>query len=339
MLLRFTLLFLAFAAILLLNLCSGEVQLSVSEVLTALSQWWQSSVQHASIPESSAAYQILIDVRLPRVLSAALVGGALGSSGYLLQALSGNGLADPYLTGVSSGAGLAVAVSVMLGVDFSLIPLISLIGGMAASLLVMLLAKSSEGISVSRLLLAGVAISSFCGAVITLLICAGNGSLKAQGIYYWLAGTVSGRTWGELGASSVYVLLGLALAFLMSKPLRVLSLGESQALSLGLSVGKAQTAILLSAILLCSAAVSLSGIVGFAGLVAPYFARRFFQRDERELIVSSSIFGALLVMLSDFAARMIAPGQEPPLGTLLCLVGGPFFLYLLLRREDGVYKL
>lgn len=339
MLIRFILLFFVFAAVLLLNLCSGEVQLSVQEVWLALSQWWQSTVQHVSIPEASASYQILVDIRLPRALSAALVGAALGTSGYLLQSLSGNGLADPYLTGVSSGAGLAVAFSVMAGVDFGLIPLISLGGGIAASVVVMLLAKSNEGISVSRLLLAGVAISAFCSAVITLIICSGNGNIKSQGIYYWLAGTVSGRTWSELGACAAYVAVGATVALLMSKPLRVLSLGESTAASLGLSVGKAQGGILLAAILLCSAAVSLSGIVGFAGLVAPYFARKFFQRDERELICASALFGSLLVMLSDLAARTIAPGQEPPLGTLLCLVGGPFFLYLLLKREDGVYKL
>ena len=340
----------------MLNLCLGEVQLSPGEVWQTLTYYWQKEASTASGAaviqqqsqnavvllsgvDISAAAQILMDIRLPRALSAAVVGAALGISGYLLQSLSGNGLADPYLTGVSSGAGLAVAVSVMLGVDFSLIPLVSLLGGIAASLVVLALSKSTEGISVSRLLLSGIAVSAFCGALITLIICSGNGNIRSQGIYYWLAGSVSGRTWSELTTSATYIGLGTGVALLMSKPLRMLSLGSASAASLGLEVARAQGGVLLAAILLCSAAVSLSGIVGFAGLVAPYFARRLFGRDERALIIASAFLGALLVLMSDLAARLISPGQEPPLGTLLCLLGGPFFLYLLLKQEDGVYKL
>lgn len=335
LLLRLFLLLAVFAGVLLLNLCLGEVQLSLQEVLNFFSQY----LKHANLPAENSSYQILMDIRLPRALAAALVGAALGISGYQLQSLSNNGLADPYLTGVSSGAGLAVAVSVIYGVDFAFIPLISLAGGLAASFLVLMLSKTSEGISVSRLLLSGVALSAFCGALITLLICSGQGSTRSQGIYYWLAGSVNGKSWSDLGSTCIYIALGCIIALITSKSLRLLSLGSSTAASLGLEVSRAQIAVLFSAILLCSASVSLSGIVGFAGLVSPYFARQLFGRDERVHMISAAGIGAVLVLLSDLAARTISGGQEPPLGTLLSLIGGPFFIYLLLKREDGVYRL
>lgn len=332
---RFILLFAALLAVLLLNLCLGEIRLSASEVFESFSALWR----HFDPSTATTAYQILMDIRLPRTLAAALVGAALGVSGYQLQSLSNNGLADPYLTGVSSGAGLAVAISMILGVEFAFIPAISLAGGLLASFVVLLLSKTSEGISVSRLLLSGVALSAFCGAVITLLICSAQGSVRSQGIYYWLAGSVNGKSWSDLTSTSFYILAGCLIAGITSKPLRLLSLGTAAASSLGVNVARAQLAILFSAILLCSSAVSLSGIVGFAGLISPYFARMLFGRDERAHLLASACIGAGMVMLSDLAARTVSGGQEPPLGTLLSLIGGPFFIYLLLKKQDGVYRL
>jgi iron complex transport system permease protein len=332
--LRFILLAAVLAAVLLLNLCFGEVQLSPAQVIDSLAAW----LRHAS-PASDPILQILVDIRLPRALAAALVGLALGISGYQLQSLSNNGLADPYLTGVSSGAGLAVATAVIYGIESGFVPLVALAGGLAASFVVLLLSRTNDGISISRLLLSGVAMSAFCAAVITLLICSGQGSIRSQGIYYWLAGTVSGKSWSDVGCAVIYMAAGLVLALVTSKPLRLLSLGSSTASALGAEVTKTQLSVLFSAILLCSAAVSLSGIVGFAGLISPYFARQFFGSDERAHIISAAGIGAVLVLSSDLAARSISPGLEPPLGTLLSLIGGPFFLYLLMKKPDGVYRL
>lgn len=326
---KFVLLAFIFAAVLLANLCFGEVSLSIAEIANVLSAW----LHHAA--SYSMASQILLDIRIPRALAAGLVGVALGVSGYQLQSLSNNGLADPYLTGVSSGAGLAVAAAMIAGCDAGLIPVISLCGGLAASVIVLFLSRSNDGVSVSRMLLSGVAVSSFCAALITLLICSAQGNTRSQGIYYWLAGSVNGKNWEDLSYASIYILVGLLIAFVMSKPLRVLSLGRSAAASLGVQISKAQIAILFSAILLCSAAVSLSGIVGFAGLVAPYFARQLFGRDERAHLLSAAVIGAVLVLGSDLAARTLSAGQEPPLGTLLSLIGGPFFLWLLVKQEGA----
>lgn len=334
LILRLFLLVALFAGMLLLNLCLGEVQLSPAELFSAL----QSNFASQALPVS-AEQQILLDIRLPRALAAALVGLALAVSGYLLQSLSHNGLADPYLTGVSSGAGLAVAASIMLGLNFNFVPLVSLGGGLMAALLVVSLSKSSDGISITRLLLSGVALSAFCGAIVTMLVASGHGGSRAQSIYYWLAGSVSGTSWSQLCCASIYIAAALFLAFAASKPLRLLSLGASSARSLGLDAGRFQLAILLAAVLLCSAAVSLAGVVGFAGLIAPYFARMLFGRDERMHILGSALFGATLVLASDLAARSLSSAHEPPLGTLLSLIGGPFFVYLLLKREEGESRL
>jgi iron complex transport system permease protein len=237
------------------------------------------------------------------------------------------------LTGVSSGACLAVAAAIILGLDFSLVPAAALAGGFFASLIVALLAKSPSGVSIHRLLLSGVALSAVCSGLTTLLICLAGGSIKAQGIYYWIAGSVSGKGWSELIPAGLYSAAGLLLALIMSKPLRLLSVGQLSAASLGLNVPRAQAFVLLAAVLLCGAAVSLSGLVGFVGMIAPYLARRLFGRDERVLIFCSAITGAILVMLSDVAARTLGGGQELPLSTLLSLIGGPFFLFLIFHHE------
>ncbi|MBY0358420.1 MAG: iron ABC transporter permease [Candidatus Obscuribacterales bacterium] len=324
---KFLLLTLALSAGIALNLCLGEIHLRPDTV-------WQILFPAADASQIDPGLQnVLWQIRLPRLLAACLVGAGLAVSGYLLQSLSNNSLADPYLTGVSSGAGLAVALAMVSGIDFSFIPLIALAGGFLASILVASMARSSRGFSISRLLLSGVAVSAVCSSLITLLLYAAPTSAPAQGIFYWLAGSVSGRSWQELCPVSLYILCGCLAALLLSKPLRLLSLGATQAASLGLSVSKAQSAILAAAVLLCASAVSLSGLLGFVGLIAPYFARQLFGRDERAHIFAAAGLGALLVLISDLASRLLLPGQDLPLGTLLSLLGGPFFLFLILKQE------
>ncbi len=317
-------LFLATGAAIVLNICIGDIWLSPSQA-------W-SSLFGTHLTDSGVS-QMLWEIRLPRLLVAAVVGIGLSISGYVLQALSRNYLADPYLTGTSSGAGLAVAIAMFAGVDFALLPPIAFAGGLAASITAAILARSPSGLSVSKLLLAGVALSAFCGGLITLLLTTSKNQTLSQVVFFWLAGGISGRTWSELIPSSAYILLAAAATFVMSKPLRLLSLGQQSAASLGLDVSKAQTSLLICAIVLCGAAVSLSGLVGFVGLIAPHLARSLFGRDERIQIVCTALIGATLVLISDLAARTLGQGQELPLGTLLSLVGGPFFLWQVFQRK------
>jgi len=317
LILRFLLLLAAFAAAVLVGLGFGEVFLSPCEI-------WQALLGQGQYVD------VIREVRLPRLAAAAIVGASLALSGYLMQALSGNGLADPYITGVSSGAGLVTVVAMIAGVDFAFLPVLAFCGGLSSSILGVLLSRTGTGMSVQRLILAGVALSAVCGSMITLVLSLCHTD-RTYGIIYWLAGSVNGRTWSEVLPSGAYVACGFCLALVASKPLRLLSLGAGQAGSLGLNVERAQLLILGAAVLLASTAVSLSGLVGFVGLVAPYFARMLFGSDERAHLASTAILGAALVVISDLITRLL-PGQELPLGTLLALLGGPFFIFLVTRQ-------
>lgn len=311
----------------LLNICTGDVQISPDLALQTL--FSPGSISDAQ----STTTDIIWQIRLPRMLTAITVGAALSVSGYLLQTLSRNNLADPYLTGVSSGAGVTVAIGLSMGLSFAYVPVVAFVGGLVASLIVASLAKNPTGLSVTRMLLAGIALSTICSGIITLIITNGGDPVKAQGIFFWLAGGISGRTWQELIPASSYTIIGFILALVLSKQLRLLSLGPQQARSLGVNVEAVQFILLAIAVLMCGAAVSVSGLVGFVGLVAPHISRRLFGRDERIHIICTAMLGVALVLISDLAARSIASGQELPLGTLLSLIGGPFFLYLVSKQR------
>ncbi|MDZ4833820.1 MAG: iron ABC transporter permease [Candidatus Melainabacteria bacterium] len=310
------------------NLCTGDVSIAPSTAFNAV-------FAPDKIPADQAfQLEIIQQIRLPRALIAMVVGTALSVAGYLLQSLSRNHLADPYLTGVSSGAGVVVAVAVANSVSFEWVPLLAFLGGLLASVIVGGLARTSRGFSVTRLLLAGVGLSTICGGIITLVVTLGGDPVRSQGIFFWLAGGISGRTWGELIPAAIYTLIGLVATFVLSKQIRMLSVGTEQARGLGVNVDLVQWALLFVAVLLSGAAVSVSGIVGFVGLVAPHIARNLFGRDERAQIFASALIGMVLVLFSDLLARTLVEGQELPLSTLLSLVGGPFFLFLVSRQKS-----
>lgn len=311
----------------MLNICIGDVHIPPLVALTTLF-----SPESLAFDKSSFQ-EIIWQIRLPRLLTAITVGAALSVSGYLLQTLSRNHLADPYLTGVSSGAGVTVAIGLSLGLSFSFVPLAAFVGGLLASIIVATISKNPEGLSVTRMLLSGIALSTICSGIITLIITNGGDPVKAQGIFFWLAGGISGRTWEELIPASIYTGVGFIIALVFAKQLRVLSLGPQQAKSLGVNVEQVQLILLSIAVLMCGAAVSVSGLVGFVGLVAPHITRQIFGRDERLHIVCTALLGMVLVLLSDLMARSIAAGQELPLGTLLSLIGGPFFLFLISKQR------
>ncbi len=321
MIVRLLVLLSVLALALVLNLCMGDILLTPAEA-------WQ-SLQLSG----SELHDMLWQIRLPRLLIAAVVGIGLSTSGFVLQALTRNCLADPYLTGISSGAGLAASIAMIAGVDFSLIPFIAFAGGAITSMVVAMMAKNPAGLSVTRLLLAGVALSAICGSFITLIMVGAASAAQSQGIFFWLAGGISGRTWSELTIAGAYILIGLLVALAMSKSMRLLSLGAQSAQSLGVNVKVVQWVLLSAAVLSCGASVAISGLVGFVGLIAPQIGRTLFGRDERVQIICTAIVGGILVLFSDLAARTLGQGQELPLGTLLALVGGPFFLWLVSRQK------
>ncbi|MDQ2817626.1 MAG: iron ABC transporter permease [Candidatus Eremiobacteraeota bacterium] len=297
------------------SLLFGTVKLSLGTVATTILH------PHAA----GVAATIVWDLRLPRVLLGALVGAGLGVSGAMLQIVFRNPLVDPYVTGVSAGAALAAASGFMLGVSFAAIPLVAFAGGIGCAAIVAFVGAGAGPAANLRLVLAGVAMSALCGALVTLMLL-GGGGIGGLSILAWLAGGLSGRGWPELWPISLYLGAGLALAAVLVHKLNALRLGHSAASGLGLAADAARWQVLALASLLTAACVCVSGVVGFVGLMVPHGARRFVGGDARRLLPASALGGAAVVMAADTCARVLFPPTEVPLGVLLALVGVPCFL-------------
>jgi iron complex transport system permease protein len=277
---------------------------------------------------------IVWSLRLPRVVIGACVGTALAVSGMLLQGLLRNPLVDPFLTGVSAGSAAAVAVAVAFGVAAPLVPGLGFAAGLATALLVAFLARRGSGVDAERLILAGVSLSALFSAIVTLALLR-LGRSSSDEVLAWLAGSLAGRGWTELAATLPYGLTGLALAALAVPALSAMRLGPSVARAVGVDLARTQWLVLGAATLLAASAVTLSGVVGFVGLIVPHLARRIVGTDARRVIVASALLGAALVPLADALARSLAAPTEIPLGVLLAFVGVPTFLYLYLRPSNA----
>jgi iron complex transport system permease protein len=280
------------------------------------------------------AATIVWSLRLPRVAIGACVGAALSLSGALLQGLLRNPLVDPFLTGVSAGAAAAVALAVAAGVAAPFVPPLGFAAGLATALLVAFLARRGGGVDAERLILAGVSLSALFASFVTLAL-ARLGTASAAEILSWLGGSLAGRGWSELSVNAPYLVAGVLLAALAAPALSALRLGPSVARAVGVDVARTQWLVLGGATLLAASAVSLSGIVGFVGLIVPHIARRLVGTDARATLAGSALLGAALVPLADGLARSLAPPAEIPLGVLLAFIGVPSFLYLYLRPQNA----
>jgi iron complex transport system permease protein len=279
------------------------------------------------------AMTIVWQLRLPRVVIAAVVGACLGMGGALLQGMLRNPLVDPYLTGVSAGAGAAIALAILAGVAPAALPACGFAAGLGTAILVAALARRGSGIDVTRLILAGVSVSALFSAIITFAIARSGSPDTAQQILAWLAGSMAGRTWSDLAVSLPYAGLGTALALATSPALNALRIGDVRARTIGLDVDRAQWTILAAASLLAATSVVLAGMVGFIGLIVPHVARRVVGSDARALLPASAFAGAGLCALADAAARSVVAPSELPIGVLLAFIGVPAFLYIYLHRE------
>ncbi|HLI95200.1 MAG TPA: iron ABC transporter permease [Candidatus Baltobacteraceae bacterium] len=279
------------------------------------------------------AATIVWQLRLPRVLIGALVGTSLSIAGALLQGMLRNPIVDPFLTGVSAGSAVAIVIAIVAGIALPAIPAIGFASGIATALVVAALARRGSGIDATRLILAGVSLSSLFSAIIALVLTRLQSTDAAPAIIGWLAGTLAGRGWSDLAFALPYALAGVALATITVPALNALRLGDVRAASVGVDVARAQWLILCSASLLTASAVTLSGTVGFVGLIVPHIARRFVGSDMRYALAASAFIGAALTVCADALCRSIAPPTEIPIGVLLAFIGVPAFLYLYLRSH------
>jgi iron complex transport system permease protein len=277
---------------------------------------------------------IVRQLRLPRILLAALVGAGLGVAGAAYQGLFRNPLADPFIIGSSSGAALGATLAIVAGFGRSL-PGVSPVAWSAflGALLVVLATWSVANVGgrapTLSLLLAGVSVSSFIGAVVSMLMFLNSKDLLT--IFAWITGSLSGRGWTDLASAAPLILIGSALVLLCARALDALAFGEESAAALGLPLARLRGLVLVAASLTTAAAVAVGGVIGFVGLVAPHVARLLTGPRHACLIPTSALAGALLLLAADDLARtLVAPG-EVPVGIVTALVGSPFLVYLLKR--------
>ncbi len=321
--LRLAVLFGIACAAMFASLLAGGTPLAFAQVFAALAH-----------PRNGGDVATIVwQLRLPRVAIGALVGVSLSVAGAQLQGLLRNPIVDPFLTGVSAGAAVAIVLAMTAGVAPAAVPALGFGAGIATALLVAALARRGSGIDATRLILAGVSLSSLFSAIIALVLTRLQSTDAAPAIIGWLAGSLAGRGWSDLGFALPYALAGLVLAAVSVPALNALRLGDVRAASVGVDVSRAQWLILCSASLLTACAVTLSGTVGFVGLIVPHIARRIVGSDFRYVAAASAFIGAALTMAADALCRSIAPPTEIPIGVLLAFVGVPAFLYMYLRSE------
>jgi len=279
---------------------------------------------------------IVRDLRLPRVIAAALVGGALAVAGTLLQGLFRNPLADPYVTGTSAGAALGAVGMIALGSDLAatVIPLAAFAGALISALIVWQLARLGGRTTVLTVLLAGIILTSFASALVTLLLFASDRlSLRLRAVLDVLSGGVAVRATSEVVLAAAIIALGLALAFILGRRIDAFVFGEETAATLGVDPERTTVAVIGAAALLTGAAVALAGLVGFVGLVVPHALRPIVGATHRTLAIASFLAGASVLVLADTGARSVLSPAELPVGVLTGLLGAPFFLVLLVRAR------
>lgn len=284
--------------------------------------------------EPSLDRTVLLDLRLPRILMAILVGGGLAGAGAAYQGLLLNPLADPFVIGASSGAALGATLAILVGWDravgIAALPLSAFVCSLVAVGMVYLLAGSGSSLS---LILAGAAVSTIVSSLVSLLMILNDQSLGV--IFNWLLGGLTNASWREISYGAPLIVMGVIALWLLSRPLDALSLGEEMATSLGLSAAGFRLAIVVAATVITAAAVAMAGIIGFVGLLAPHAARFLVGSRNSRLLPASCLIGALLLLLADDAARSLIPPQEVPASIITGLVGGIFFLFLLRRTMKG----
>ena len=279
---------------------------------------------------------ILWSIRLPRTALIAMVGAALAGSGSAYQGLFRNPLADPYLIGVASGAGLGAVLAMTIqwptaSLGLISIPAIAFAASLLTVLLVYLFARVGAEVPTTNLILAGVAVSSFTGALTSYLMMRSTGELRSA--LSWLLGGVSLTGWSSILALTPYLALGLITLCLSGHALNLLQFGDEQATQLGLDTRRARLIIIVAASLTTAAAVSFAGIIGFIGLIVPHVVRIFWGADYRRLIPLSILTGAGALLLADVLARVLLAPQELPVGIVTALAGAPFFLWVLRRSR------
>lgn len=282
---------------------------------------------------------IVKQIRLPRIIAGLLVGASLSLSGTAYQGLFKNPMADPFILGISSGAGLGATITLILRSRISLglwaTPFFAFTGGLLTTVLVFSLSRQGSKVPVTTLLLAGIATNSFLSAGTSFLMVIYSQDLHQ--IFFWLMGGLGNRTWSHILSVVPYMVGGTIALIYYSKDLNVLLMGEETAHHLGINVERLKVILLAAASMITAAAVSISGIIGFVGLIIPHIMRLMIGPDHRLLYPASAIFGGTFLILTDTLARTFIAPAEIPVGIITAFFGAPFFIYLLKKKKKTIF--
>ncbi|ARS90912.1 FecCD family ABC transporter permease [Natrarchaeobaculum aegyptiacum] len=332
-----------------LVVAAGSVQITFGDYSVSVTEVWRIVLDPAVVTSPTTLYALVFggDVthlsteslivwtqRIPRVIVAIFVGMNLAISGAIFQAVTRNELASPYILGVSSGAGFAVLLTLAIFGGLSVyLPIFAAVGGAFAFLLVYVIAWNG-GTSPVRLVLAGVIVSTVFGSLQTGLYFFVDDLGTVQEALAWTTGTLSGSGWSEVRLAAPWTVLAVVLSIAGARQLNVLMLGERTARSLGMSVERTRFGLSAVAIVAASASIAVAGIIGFVGLVVPHVVRTLVGSDYRALLVGCLFVGPALLVVADVLARLAISGSQLPVGILTGLVGGPYFLYLMKRKQN-----
>lgn len=315
----------------------GSVYIEPELILRSILEWIKYGMDGVTCDDSIRF--IIFEVRLPRIILAVLTGSLLSMAGAVYQAIFQNPMADPYVIGISSGAAFGATIAIiflppMMLLGNSIVSLAAFLSAILTSILVYFISKTKRGVDTFSLLLTGVVISTVLSSFISLMMLAHQD--EAMKIMTWTMGSFNAKSWNHVITILIPTVIGIFFTIYHGKDLNVLVMGEEEAMSMGLDTKRLKRNMLLICALLTSIAVSVSGIIGFVGLIVPHFIRLIFGSEHKFLLKASFVFGAIFMLLSDTIARSLLGGFEIPVGIITSLIGGPLFLILLVRYRRNL---
>ena len=307
----------------------GSSQIGMFSILKRLLSGWYGG-DTGLLPMEKT---ILFSIRLPRIIFAGIVGASLSAAGVVFQGLLRNPLADPYILGISGGAAVGAIIAIITGISFIPfgVPGMAVSGALLTIALVYGIAKTKKELHSTTLLLAGVIVNAFFSAVIMFLISTTN-SKELRSVIFWIMGDLSLAEWNEVILTGFFLMIGFIVMYVYSRHLNLIVSGEETAMQLGVNVEQTKKILLLAASLVTGVAVSVSGTIGFVGLIIPHMMRMLLGSDHRLLLPASALFGGSFLVVADTLARTVTAPAELPVGVITAMCGAPYFIYLLRRR-------
>jgi iron complex transport system permease protein len=329
---QFTLLAIFLGAVIIISTGMGYIKLPPATVVKII--FAKLSGQSHLLEGMDSIFPVVVmDVRLPRILSAAVVGAGLAISGVVFQGILLNPLADPYTLGVSAGAAFGASLAILFNIGMMgsySVPLFAFVGAAVTLLFVVYLSSSSGGLSSNNLILSGIIVAAILSAGISFLKYVADEQVAV--IIFWLMGSFGSKTWTDVGLTFIFILFGFLAFMFFARDLNLMALGNRTASSLGVDTRKVTIFLLVTASLVAAICVSVSGIIGFVGLLVPHMMRLLTGPDNRRLIPMSLLAGAILLLIADTITRAVLP-SEIPIGVLTALIGGPFFCYIFRKQQ------